>query len=131
MNVNVLCFHSGCSKVQTLPSFTRALRDRRCCDGDAVTFECGLTATPDPDIRWEKDGKVSYTTSCACVCEKSNPVCVTFYNTQSMALFRKCMCVLAQLQSVEIRKIQHRRNVRLNKMRVRLTDENNPLDVEV
>ncbi|CAB3387541.1 Hypothetical predicted protein [Cloeon dipterum] len=46
------------SKVQTLPSITRSLRDRRCCDGDTVTFECGLAPTPvQPDVRWEKDGK--------------------------------------------------------------------------
>ncbi|CAB3382376.1 Hypothetical predicted protein [Cloeon dipterum] len=46
------------SKVQTLPSITRSLRDRRCCDGDTVTFECGLAPTPEqPDVRWEKDGK--------------------------------------------------------------------------
>ncbi|CAB3388044.1 Hypothetical predicted protein [Cloeon dipterum] len=45
-------------KVQTLPSITRSLRDRRCCDGDTVTFECGLAPTPkQPDVRWEKDGK--------------------------------------------------------------------------
>lgn len=60
----LLCSLSRCSKVQTLPSITRSLRDRRCCDGDSVTFECGLTATPDPDIRWEKDGKVSYSAHC-------------------------------------------------------------------
>ncbi|KAF4519136.1 hypothetical protein B566_EDAN007409 [Ephemera danica] len=46
------------SKVQTLPSITRPLRDRRCCDGDAVTFECGVNAIPDPDVRWEKDGRL-------------------------------------------------------------------------
>ncbi|XP_065350379.1 titin homolog isoform X14 [Cloeon dipterum] len=46
------------SKVQTLPSITRSLRDRRCCDGDTVTFECGLAPTPEqPDVRWEKDAK--------------------------------------------------------------------------
>ncbi|CAB3366564.1 Hypothetical predicted protein [Cloeon dipterum] len=45
------------SKVQTLPSITRSLRDR-CCDGDTVTYECGLAPTPvQPDVRWEKDGK--------------------------------------------------------------------------
>ncbi|CAB3366571.1 Hypothetical predicted protein [Cloeon dipterum] len=50
---------SRCSKVQTVPSITRSLRDRRCCDGDTVTFECGLAPTPESslDVRWEKDGK--------------------------------------------------------------------------
>ncbi|XP_059475294.1 titin homolog [Neocloeon triangulifer] len=46
------------SNVQTLPSIVRSLRDRRCCDGDSVTFECGLAVIPEQsDIRWEKDGK--------------------------------------------------------------------------
>ncbi|CAB3388029.1 Hypothetical predicted protein [Cloeon dipterum] len=49
---------SQASDSQTLPSITRSLRDRRCCDGDTVTFECGLAPTPEqPDVRWEKDGK--------------------------------------------------------------------------
>nr|XP_046469209.1 titin homolog isoform X3 [Neodiprion pinetum] len=45
-------------KVVTLPLITRELRDLRCCDGDAVTLECKVYATPVPDIRWEKDGRL-------------------------------------------------------------------------
>ncbi|XP_047115600.1 myosin light chain kinase, smooth muscle-like [Schistocerca piceifrons] len=45
-------------RVQTLPCVRRALADRRCCDGDAVTLECRVFATPLPDVRWEKDGRL-------------------------------------------------------------------------
>ena len=45
-------------KVQTLPVIKRELKDLRCCDGDAVTLECCVQATPAPDIRWEKGGRV-------------------------------------------------------------------------
>ncbi|XP_043286606.1 titin homolog isoform X2 [Venturia canescens] len=45
-------------KVQTLPSIKRPLRDLRCCDGDAVTLICRVYATPEPDVRWEKSGKL-------------------------------------------------------------------------
>ncbi|KAG8223460.1 hypothetical protein J437_LFUL001954 [Ladona fulva] len=45
-------------RVSTLPWVVRPLRDIRCCDGDAVTLECQVQATPPPLIRWEKGGKV-------------------------------------------------------------------------
>lgn len=44
--------------VQTVPRIVRELKDIRSCDGDCVTFECQVEATPPPDIRWEKRGKV-------------------------------------------------------------------------
>ncbi|KAK0181087.1 hypothetical protein PV327_003402 [Microctonus hyperodae] len=44
--------------VQTLPAITRPLRDLRCCDGDAITLVCKIRATPEPDVRWEKGGKL-------------------------------------------------------------------------
>ncbi|XP_044588361.1 titin homolog isoform X4 [Cotesia glomerata] len=44
--------------VQTLPVIKRPLRDLRCCDGDAITLVCKLHAKPEPDIRWEKGGKL-------------------------------------------------------------------------
>ncbi|XP_069686561.1 titin homolog isoform X2 [Periplaneta americana] len=44
--------------VQTLPVIRRELKDLRCCDGDSVTLECRVQATPEPDIRWEKDGRL-------------------------------------------------------------------------
>lgn len=30
----------------------------RCCDGDAVTLECHVEGTPEPNVFWEKDGKI-------------------------------------------------------------------------
>lgn len=43
----------------TLPIIRRELRDLRCCDGDAVSLECKVYATPEPPfIRWERGGKV-------------------------------------------------------------------------
>ncbi|XP_039287324.1 LOW QUALITY PROTEIN: muscle M-line assembly protein unc-89 [Nilaparvata lugens] len=45
-------------KVQTLPEVRKELKDMRCCDGDSVTLECQVYATPPPDIRWLKDGKI-------------------------------------------------------------------------
>ncbi|OAD58520.1 Myosin light chain kinase, smooth muscle [Eufriesea mexicana] len=46
-------------KVLTLPVVTRELRDLRCCDGDAVTLECKVHATPEaPLVRWERGGKI-------------------------------------------------------------------------
>ncbi|KAG7188123.1 hypothetical protein KM043_015968 [Ampulex compressa] len=46
-------------KVLTLPIVTRELRDLRCCDGDAVTLKCKVTATPEPPlVRWERGGKI-------------------------------------------------------------------------
>ncbi|XP_014296942.2 titin isoform X1 [Microplitis demolitor] len=44
--------------VQTLPVIKRPLRDLRCCDGDAITLVCKLHAKPEPNIRWEKGGKI-------------------------------------------------------------------------
>ena len=34
------------------------LKDLRCCDGDAVTLECHVEGTPEPNVFWEKDGKI-------------------------------------------------------------------------
>ncbi|KAK3921260.1 Muscle M-line assembly protein unc-89, partial [Frankliniella fusca] len=45
-------------KEETLPSVVQPLQDIRCCDGDAVTLECRLAATPVPDVHWKKDGKL-------------------------------------------------------------------------
>ncbi|KAL0100118.1 hypothetical protein PUN28_019519 [Cardiocondyla obscurior] len=46
-------------KVLTLPIIKRDLRDLRCCDGDAVSLECKVYATPEPPlIRWERGGKI-------------------------------------------------------------------------
>ncbi|XP_036144946.1 uncharacterized protein LOC105834071 [Monomorium pharaonis] len=46
-------------KVLTLPVIKRELRDLRCCDGDAVSLECKVYASPDPPlIRWERGGKI-------------------------------------------------------------------------
>lgn len=44
--------------MQTIPVICRELKDLRCCDGDSATFECQVEATPNPDIRWERAGKV-------------------------------------------------------------------------
>lgn len=44
--------------MQTLPAIKRPLRDLRCCDGDAVTLVCKVHATPEPNVRWEKGGKL-------------------------------------------------------------------------
>ncbi|EFN64027.1 Myosin light chain kinase, smooth muscle [Camponotus floridanus] len=47
------------AKVMTLPIIKRELRDLRCCDGDAVSLECKVYATPEPPlIRWERGGKI-------------------------------------------------------------------------
>lgn len=43
-----------------MPIIRKELRDLRCCDGDAVSLECKVYApTEQPNIRWEKEGKVS------------------------------------------------------------------------
>jgi hypothetical protein len=34
------------------------LKDLRCCDGDAITLECNVDGTPEPNVFWEKDGKI-------------------------------------------------------------------------
>ncbi|XP_025160955.1 titin homolog isoform X2 [Harpegnathos saltator] len=46
-------------KVLSLPIVKRELRDLRCCDGDAVSLECKVYATPEPPlVRWERGGKI-------------------------------------------------------------------------
>lgn len=30
----------------------------RCCDGDAITLECLVEGQPEPNVFWEKDGKI-------------------------------------------------------------------------
>ncbi|XP_054274333.1 titin-like isoform X2 [Macrosteles quadrilineatus] len=50
--------HVKHGQVETLPEIKRELKDLRCCDGDAVTLECLVSATPLPSVRWEKDGKI-------------------------------------------------------------------------
>lgn len=42
--------------IETYPVFTQALKDVRCCDGDAVTLQCHVEALPAPSVQWEKDG---------------------------------------------------------------------------
>lgn len=39
----------------TLPIFTRHLKNVRCCDGDSVRLECHVSAQPKPHIVWKKD----------------------------------------------------------------------------
>lgn len=46
------------SNVETIPTIIRSLKDLRCCDGDAVTLECLVEAKPEPNVFWEKDGKL-------------------------------------------------------------------------
>ncbi|GAB0100344.1 muscle M-line assembly protein unc-89 [Sergentomyia squamirostris] len=46
------------SNVETLPSFLSHLKDLRCCDGDSVTLECRVIGKPEPNIFWEKDGRL-------------------------------------------------------------------------
>ncbi|KAL0279933.1 UNVERIFIED_CONTAM: hypothetical protein PYX00_001383 [Menopon gallinae] len=41
-------------KVETLPVFKKGLKHIRCCDGDAVTLECEVEASPEPQIKWRK-----------------------------------------------------------------------------
>nr|XP_023019109.1 myosin light chain kinase, smooth muscle-like [Leptinotarsa decemlineata] len=45
-------------EIQTVPTILKDLSDIRCCDGDSATFECQFSATPPPDIRWERSGKL-------------------------------------------------------------------------
>ncbi|XP_011632760.1 titin-like [Pogonomyrmex barbatus] len=46
-------------KILTLPIIKRELQDLRCCDGDAVSLECKVYATPEPPlVRWERGGKI-------------------------------------------------------------------------
>lgn len=42
----------------TLPRIVKSLKDLRCCDGDAATLECHVEGTPEPNVFWEKDGKI-------------------------------------------------------------------------
>lgn len=44
--------------VETVPNITKHLKDLRCCDGDAVTLECHVTGNPEPNVLWEKDGRL-------------------------------------------------------------------------
>lgn len=44
--------------METLPSIVKHLKDLRCCDGDAITLECHVDGTPEPNVFWEKDGKI-------------------------------------------------------------------------
>ena len=45
--------------VETLPRIIKHLKDLRCCDSDAITLECHVEGKPEPNIFWEKDGKIS------------------------------------------------------------------------
>jgi len=52
--------HTKLGCVETVPVVAQPLRHLRCCDGDAVTFECRFQSNP-PEalkIRWEKAGKL-------------------------------------------------------------------------
>lgn len=42
----------------TRPEVVQLLKDMHCADGDSVTFECQIDASPTPEIRWEKDGRI-------------------------------------------------------------------------
>lgn len=53
-----ICLHNFFSNVETLPIFTRHLKDLRCCDGDSIRLECHVDGQPEPAIIWEKDGRV-------------------------------------------------------------------------
>ncbi|KAL7039652.1 hypothetical protein ACKWTF_000058 [Chironomus riparius] len=44
--------------IETLPRIVKHLKDLRCCDGDAITLECHVEGTPEPNVFWEKDGKI-------------------------------------------------------------------------
>ncbi len=44
--------------VETLPRIVKSLKDLRCCDGDAVTLECLVEGSPEPNVFWIKDGKI-------------------------------------------------------------------------
>ena len=44
-------------RVQTAPTVVQPLRHLRCCDGDAVTFECHFSGQPE-GVRWQRGGKV-------------------------------------------------------------------------
>lgn len=43
---------------ESLPRIVKHLKDLRCCDGDAITLECHVDGTPEPNVFWEKDGKI-------------------------------------------------------------------------
>lgn len=51
-------FFIFCRNVETVPNITKHLKDLRCCDGDAVTLECHVVGHPEPNVLWEKDGRV-------------------------------------------------------------------------
>lgn len=44
--------------METLPRIAKHLKDLRCCDGDAITLECHVDGKPEPNVFWEKDGKI-------------------------------------------------------------------------
>ena len=41
-----------------MPRIAKHLKDLRCCDGDAITLECNVEGIPEPNVFWEKDGKI-------------------------------------------------------------------------
>lgn len=50
--------------LDSAPAVVQPLRHLRCCDGDAVTFECRFTCPPETagplQVRWQRGGKVRY-----------------------------------------------------------------------
>lgn len=46
------------SNIESIPRITKNVKDLRCCDGDAITLECHLEGQPEPNVFWEKDGKI-------------------------------------------------------------------------
>lgn len=46
------------SNVESIPRISKNLKDLRCCDGDAITLECHVEGQPEPNVFWEKDGKI-------------------------------------------------------------------------
>ncbi|XP_077302252.1 uncharacterized protein LOC143922796 [Arctopsyche grandis] len=43
-------------KVEVLPFIKQELKNIRCCDGDTISLECRVKGTPEPTVKWEKDG---------------------------------------------------------------------------
>lgn len=41
-------------RVETSPVFKKGLKHIRCCDGDAITLECTVEASLQPQIKWKK-----------------------------------------------------------------------------
>lgn len=46
------------SNIESLPRVSNNLKDLRCCDGDAISLECFVEGSPEPNVFWEKDGKI-------------------------------------------------------------------------